>query len=220
MGAEKQKLIRNKIEDLERCERQTYGSVQIRELCRPYWEVTIREYILSKQVGQKGSNVGDANEVGESNTLTLGLTPSGVSTKLLQTPEWKSIVCRNVLVPPPRPTLRPLPRTRPGAACPCLGRNRYRPPCNYCLHPPSFFVFGYGFCDMRTFCTRGYREAGPAEKNLVEKPSDNRRGGSTGVSSESQHMSQREYILQFIHTINILYIYISYSYQIYTIYTI
>ena len=30
--------------------------------------------------------------------------------------------------------------------------------------PPSCFVFGDGFCYMRTFWTRGYREAGPVEK--------------------------------------------------------
>ena len=37
--------------------------------------------------------------------------------------------------------------------------------------PPSCFVFGDGFCDMHTFFTKGYREPGPAEKNLVGKPS-------------------------------------------------
>ena len=47
----------------------------------------------------KRINVCDANDVGKYNTLTLGLTISGVSEKPLQTPEWKSIVCRNVLVP-------------------------------------------------------------------------------------------------------------------------
>ena len=34
------------------------------------------------------------------------------------------------------------------------------------LPPPlSFFVFGDGFCDMRTFFTRGYREAGSEKKS-------------------------------------------------------
>ena len=58
------------------------------------------------------------------------------------------------------------------AACPCPGRN-----CD-CLSslqlfplPPSCFVFSDGFCDMRTFCTRVFREAVPEEKNLVGKPS-------------------------------------------------
>ena len=32
-----------------------------------------------------------------------------------------------------------------------------RPPCNYFPHPCTFFVFGDGFCDMVTFCIRGYR---------------------------------------------------------------
>ena len=38
------------------------------------------------------------------------------------------------------------------------------PPCNYCHRPHPFFVFGDGFCYMRTFWTRGYREAGPVDK--------------------------------------------------------
>ena len=36
--------------------------------------------------------------------------------------------------------------------------------------PPSFYVFADGFCDMRIFCTRGYREFGPAEKIWLENP--------------------------------------------------
>ena len=42
------------------------------------------------------------------------------------------------------------------------------------------FVFGNGFCDMRIFSTRCYREAGPAEKIWLENhhPSDNRHGAS------------------------------------------
>ena len=50
-------------------------------------------------------------------------------------------------------------------AHPCPGRNIDRPFSLQVLSPPpSFFVFGGGFCDMRAFCTRGYREAGPVEK--------------------------------------------------------
>ena len=37
--------------------------------------------------------------------------------------------------------------------------------------PLSFFVFGDGFCDMSIFCTRGYRDAVPAEIVVVGKPS-------------------------------------------------
>ena len=29
--------------------------------------------------------------------------------------------------------------------------------CRRRVWPPYFFVFGDGLCDMRTFCTRGYR---------------------------------------------------------------
>ena len=58
------------------------------------------------------------------------------------------------------------------AAHPCPGCNRDYPSSLQLLSPPpSFFIFGDGFCDMCTFFTRGYREAGPVEKNLVGKTS-------------------------------------------------
>ena len=72
--------------------------------------------------------------------------------------------------------VRPMPmyplRSCRCAAHPCPVHNRYPQSSLQLFSPPqSFFVFGDGFCDMRTFCTRGYRESGPAEKNLVGKPS-------------------------------------------------
>ena len=57
------------------------------------------------------------------------------------------------------------------AAGPCPGYNCDCPPCNYFPPPPPFFVFGNEFWDMRTFFTRGYGEAGTAEKVVVGKPS-------------------------------------------------
>ena len=54
----------------------------------------------------------------------------------------------------------------------CPGRNSDRTSSLQLFSSPlHFFVFGDGLCDMRTFFTRGYREAGPAEKNLVGKSS-------------------------------------------------
>ena len=52
------------------------------------------------------------------------------------------------------------------ASTQCPGRNCDRPPPLKLLSPPPyFFVFGDGYCEMRTFCTRGHREAVPAEKS-------------------------------------------------------
>ena len=48
------------------------------------------------------------------------------------------------------------------------------------LAPPSFFLFGNTFCDMRKFFTRGHREAGPAEKIWLKnlRPSESWLGGN------------------------------------------
>ena len=57
------------------------------------------------------------------------------------------------------------------ATRPCPGHNHDRPSSLRLLPPPpSFFVSGDGFCDMGTFCTRGYREAIQSEEICLENP--------------------------------------------------
>ena len=99
MGFYKQKLIQNKIEILGEMQKIDVWECSEQRVMPPLLGGNHRRVYHVKVRRGKRINICDANDVGKYNTLTLGLTISGVSENPLQTPEWKSIVCRNVLVP-------------------------------------------------------------------------------------------------------------------------